>query len=75
MMTQRMIMDQEPAKKEKSVMVTAYPNIAPAGVAISKSGRGSNLSIAICRAITAVMQDQRVRGKKILLPMKLVVTE
>jgi hypothetical protein len=74
-MTMQMAMEQEPAKKEKSVMVTAYPNIAPAGTVISKQGKGSNLSVAICRAVTAVMQDQRVKGKRILLPMKLVVTE
>jgi hypothetical protein len=74
-MTPEMVVDQEPAKKEKSVMVTAYPNIAPAGTAISKQGKGSSLSVAICRAVTAVMRDQRVRGKRILLPMKLVVTE
>lgn len=73
-MSMSMEMVEERAKK-KSVMVTAYPNIAPAGIAIAKSGEGSNLSIAICRAVTAVMQDSRVKGKKILLPMKLVVTE
>jgi hypothetical protein len=75
MMKMEMVMDQETPKKEKQVMVTAYPNIAPAGVAITKSGKGSKLSIAICRAVDAIMKDDRVKGRKILLPMKFVVTE
>jgi hypothetical protein len=74
-MSMNMAMAMEPTKKEKCVMVTAYPNIAPAGTVISKQGTGSNLKVAICRAVTAVLQDSRVRGKKILLPMKFVVTE
>jgi hypothetical protein len=74
-MSMQMAMAQEPKKKVKQVMVTAYPNIAPAGTAISKGGQGSNLSVAIGRAVAAILKDSRVRGKHIVLPMKLVVTE
>lgn len=63
------------AKKCKRVMVTAFPNIAPAGTAIAKNGCGSNLSVAIGRAVDAILKDDRIKGKRIVLPMRLVVTE
>lgn len=75
MMRQEMVMAQEPAKKEKSVIVTGFPNIAPAGIAITKMGKGSSLAIAICRGVSAVLKDERVKSKRNLFPIKFVVTE
>ena len=63
------------SKRERTVYVTAYPNIAPAGTAVTREGKGSCLSVAIGRAVDNILRDDRVRGKRILLPMKLVVTE
>jgi hypothetical protein len=58
----------------KKVWVTAYPNIVPAGRIIVCSGEGSSLSVAIGRAVDAVLKDDRLKHKKIVLPMKFVVT-
>jgi len=59
----------------KTVYVTAYPNVAPAGTAITREGKGSCLHVAIRRAVDAIFEDKRLKGKRIVLPMKLVVTE
>ena len=59
---------------KKRVFVTGYPNIAPAGIAIVKSGEGSSTYVAISRAVHEIFKDKRVKGKRIVLPMKLVVT-
>lgn len=59
----------------KKVFVTALPNVAPAGTAITVSGMGSTLPIAIGRAVDKVFADKRVKGKRIVLPMKLIITQ
>lgn len=59
---------------KKKVFVTGYPNIAPAGISIVRSGEGSNTPIAIGRAVAEIFKDKRLKGKRIVLPMKLVVT-
>lgn len=61
--------------ENKNVMVTAYPNIAPAGITISKVGKGSSLAVAICRGVDAVLKDKRIKGKRLVFPIKFVVTE
>jgi hypothetical protein len=57
----------------KKVIVTAFPNIVPAGTAVTRVGAGSNLKVAIGRAVDAIIESDKLKGKKILLPMKLVV--
>ncbi len=59
----------------RKVFVTALPNIAPAGTAITRQGEGSSLQVAIGRAVDAIFADERLKGKRIKLPMKLVVTD
>ena len=59
----------------KSVYVTAYPNIAPAGTAITRSGAGSTEVLAISRALKQIYRDKKLKGKRIKLPMRIVVTE
>jgi hypothetical protein len=59
----------------KKVYVTAYPNIAPAGITIVRPGEGSTLQVAIGRAVDEIFKADKLKGKRIKLPMKLVVTE
>lgn len=59
----------------KSVYVTALPNIAPAGIAITQAGTGTSFPRAINEAVKAIFKDKRLKGKRLILPMKLVVTE
>lgn len=59
----------------KKVYITAYPNVAPAGTAITEAGEGSTLSVAIGRAVDKALKSKKVKGKRIVLPMKIVVTE
>jgi hypothetical protein len=57
----------------KKVLITAFPNIAPAGTAVTREGSGSSLSVAIGRAVDKILKDDKLKGKRIILPMKLVV--
>lgn len=59
----------------KKVFVTAYPNVAPAGMTIVRSGEGSTLQVAIGRAVDEIFKADKLKGKRIKLPMKMVVTE
>lgn len=59
----------------KTVYITAYPNIAPADTTITEKGEGSTLSVAIGRAIDKAFKHDKLKGKRIVLPMKIVVTE
>lgn len=58
----------------KKVFVTAFPNIQ-GGKVITCSGEGSHLKVAIKRALDEVFESDKIKGKRIILPMKLVVTE
>ncbi len=58
----------------KKVIVTAFPNIVPAGAVVTRDGQGSSLDVAIGRAVSKILKSDKCKGKKILLPMKLVVT-
>jgi len=62
-------------KRIKAVRVTARPNIAPAGTVITREAEGSSLSVAITRAVSAVMKDKKIKGKRIIFPMHFTVTE
>ena len=59
----------------KKVFVTAYPNIAPAGTTIVRAGEGSTVQVAIGRAVDEIFKADKLKGKRIKLPMKLVVTD
>jgi hypothetical protein len=61
-------------RKKVKLFVTALPNIVPAGTAITRSGQGPSVPIAIGRALAEIFEDEKLRRKKIILPMKLVVT-
>jgi hypothetical protein len=64
----------EPIPK-KTVYTTLYPNIAPANTSITVKGEGSTLPIAIGRAIDKAFKHEKLKGKRIVLPIKIVVTE
>lgn len=59
----------------KKVFITAFPNIKPAGTVVVASGEGSSLKVAIKRACENALNSPKLHGKRIVLPMKLVVTE
>lgn len=59
----------------KKVFITAWPNIAPANTTITTDGEGSSLPVAIDRAIKKAFKHEKLKGKRIVLPMKIVVTE
>jgi hypothetical protein len=66
-------MSDEKKREKKSIFVTAFPNIVPAGVAITKKGEGTTLPIAIGRAVDAIFEDDRLKGKRQVLPIRLFV--
>ena len=59
----------------RKVFVTMSPNIAPAGTTITEYGTGSNLSVAIGRAVDKALKHPKVKGKRIILPIRMVVTD
>lgn len=61
----------------KNVIVVAeFVNMVPAHKRyITRQGEGSTISIAIGRAVDAIFQDERVRGKRTTFPIKLVVSD
>lgn len=66
-----------PNKPGKVVHVVGeFVNMTPAHARyISASGSGSHVKIAIGRAIDAIFEDKRVKGKRITYPVKFTVTE
>lgn len=61
-------------KRRYRVYVTAYPNIAPAGTTIVKSGIGTNWSVATGRAIDELYADKRLKNKRLIFPIRAVIT-
>lgn len=61
----------------KTVYVTTWPNVKPANTTITTKGQGSTLPVAIGRAIDEAFKHEKLKGKRIVLPMtmKLVITE
>lgn len=64
-------------RKLKKVMVSGeFVNMTPAhNRYIGKSGEGTTIAVAIGRAVDAIFQDERVKGKRTTYPMKFTVTE
>lgn len=59
----------------KKVMVTAeFVNLVPAHKrCISKEGDGTTAAVAIGRAVDKIFKDERIKGKRVVFPIKLVV--
>ncbi len=59
----------------KKVLVTCeFVNMVPAhNRFITKTGEGSNISVAIGRGVDAVFKDARVKGKRAMFPIKFTV--
>jgi hypothetical protein len=61
----------------KQVIVTAeFVNLTPAHKRyITKQGEGYNWPLALYRAAQAIARDERVKGKRVVYPIKLVIQD
>ena len=61
----------------KNVIVSAeFVNLVPAHQRyITKQGSGSNVKVAIGRAVDRIFEDDRIKGKRTTYPIKLVVQD
>ena len=61
----------------KHVIVTAeFVNLTPAHKRhITKQGEGSTVSVAVGRAFDQIMRDERVKGRRVTFPIKIVVQD
>lgn len=61
--------------RERKVGVTCRPNIVPAGYVITRIGSAANWPLAIYRALKEIKKDPKLKGKRIIFPMHLTITD
>lgn len=61
----------------KKVIITAeFVNLVPAHARyITKEGEGTSMPVAIDRAVKAIFKDERLKRKRVALPIKMVIQD